>query len=90
MLATSSRCSCRNQWRNCSPTRSPSSRASFASRTMSSVTLFSWSSASRTGATASSNDVTGAATPGIATGRSASSRYWTIIIAWFRSSTAWR
>ena len=32
----------------------------------------------------------GAATPGISTGSSASSRYWTIIIAWFRSSTAWR
>ena len=29
-------------------------------------------------------------TPGITTRSSASSRYWTIIIAWFRSSTAWR
>ena len=28
--------------------------------------------------------------PGILTASSASSRYWTIIIAWFRSSTAWR
>ena len=32
----------------------------------------------------------GAPTPGMATVSSASSRYWTIIIAWFRSSSAWR
>ena len=29
-------------------------------------------------------------TPGIATVSPESRRYWTIIIAWFRSSTAWR
>ena len=34
--------------------------------------------------------VFGAATPGITTGSPASSRYWTSIIAWFRSSTACR
>ena len=34
--------------------------------------------------------VCGASTPGMATSWSASSRYWTSIIAWFRSSTAWR
>ena len=55
-----------------------------------SVTRFSWSSASRIGATASENEVCGASTPGILTSSPASSRYWTIIIAWFRSSTAWR
>ena len=52
--------------------------------------VFSCSSARRTGATASANDVFGASTPGIVTSSSASSRYWTRIIAWFRSSTAWR
>ena len=34
--------------------------------------------------------VCGASTPGIDDLASASSRYWTIIIAWFRSSTACR
>ena len=32
----------------------------------------------------------GASTPGITTSSSASRRYWTSIIAWFRSSSAWR
>ena len=50
----------------------------------------SCSSASRTGSTTSANSLCGASTPGIATCSSASSRYWTIIIAWFRSSTACR
>ena len=49
MLATSSRCSERNQCRNCSPTRSPSSRASAASAMICSVTRRSCSSASATG-----------------------------------------
>ena len=57
---------------------------------MSSVTRRSWSSASWIGATASGNEVCGSATPGMRTSSPASSRYWTIIIAWFRSSTAWR
>ena len=78
---TSSRCSCRNQCRNCSPTRSPSERASLARSEICSVTRFSCSSASRTGSTTSANSVCGSATPGIATRSSASSRYWTIIIA---------
>ncbi len=86
----SSRCSCRNQCRNCSPTRSPSVRASFARSEICSVTRFSCSSASRTGSTTSANSVCGASIPGIVIGSSASSRYWTIIIAWFRSSTACR
>jgi hypothetical protein len=52
MLETSSRCSSRNQCRNCSPTRSFSSRARRASATIWSVTARSCSSASSTGATA--------------------------------------
>ena len=55
MLDTSSRCSWRNQCRNCSPTRSFSSRASAASAAICSVTRFSCSSASATGAAASPN-----------------------------------
>ena len=58
--------------------------------TMSSVTRRSCSRASWIGATASGNVVCGSATPGTRTSSPASSRYWTIIIAWFRSSTAWR
>ena len=65
MLDTSSRCSAKNQCRNCSPTRSPSSRASATSAEICSVTRFSWSSASATGAAASANEVCGASTPGI-------------------------
>ena len=53
MLETSSRCSCRNQCRNCSPTRSRSSRASFARSVICCVTRLSCSRASRTGSTTS-------------------------------------
>ena len=88
MLATSSRCSFRNQSRNCAPTRSSSSRASEARRLICAVTCFSCSSARRTGSTASAKVVFGSVTAGIDTGSSASRRYWTIMCAWFRSSTA--
>ena len=64
MLATSSRCSFRNQSRNCAPTRSFSSRASEARRLIWAVTCFSCSSASFTGATGSGNVVFGSTTAG--------------------------
>ena len=70
--------------------RAPSGRAGAAWVLICSHTRFSCASASRTGSTTSENEVCGSATPGIATCSSASSRYWTIIIAWFRSSTACR
>ena len=90
MLATSSRCSFRNQSKNCAPTRSFSSRASAASRTICSVTVRSCLRASATGATASENSFCGSVTAGILTCFPESRRYWTSIIAWFRSSSAWR
>jgi hypothetical protein len=46
------------------------------------------SSARPTGATTSSKATWGAATPGMMTSSSASIKYWTIIIAWSRSSSA--
>jgi len=75
---------------NCSPTRSTSARASLARLVICEVTVFSCASASLIGSAASVKSVFGVGTPGIATGLSESSRYWTIIMAWFRSSTAWR
>ena len=74
---------------NCSESRSPPSRASRASSAIWSETRFSWSSAIRTGSARPLNAVLGAPMPGTLTSASASSRYWTIIIAWLRSSTAW-
>ena len=41
-----------------------------------------------TGSTMSPNDDRGGSMPGITTSASASIRYWTIIIAWLRSSIA--
>ncbi|MEX2024898.1 MAG: hypothetical protein WD993_07465 [Thermoleophilaceae bacterium] len=54
------------------------------------MTRLSCSSAIRTGSTTPSKSALGAATPGIVGCSSASSRYCTIIIAWPRSSIAWR
>jgi len=63
MLETSSRCSFRNQCRNCSPTRSFSSRASSTRPAICCVTVFSCASASSTGSAAFLNEVFGSATP---------------------------
>ena len=90
MLATSSRCSFRNQSRNCAPTRSFSSRASAARRLICAVTCFSCSSASLDGRDRVRERGLRLGDAGIVTGRSASRRYWTIMCAWFRSSTACR
>ena len=54
------------------------------------MTRFSCSSATFTGSTMSVNSTCGASTPGIIGCWSASNRYWTIIIAWSRSSSDWR
>ena len=88
-MATSSTCSLMNHCMNCSEAKSDSSRAIFSRPLIWSVTRFSCSSARVTGATTSAKLETGASTPGITTSASVSRRYWTIIIAWSRSSSAW-
>ena len=74
IVETSSTCSLRNHCRNCSLRKSFSSRATPISSPIWSLTRRSCSSASATGATMSLNSVSGAATPGIVTRASASSR----------------
>ena len=88
IVATSSTCSLMNHCMNCSEAKSFSSRAILSRALICSVTRFSCSRASRTGATTSSNFETVASTAGITTSASVSRRYWIIIIAWSRSSSA--
>ena len=89
MVATSSTCSLMNHCMNCSEAKSFSSRAIRSRPLICSVTRFSCSRASCTGATTSANVATGAPTPGMVTSASVSRRYCTIISAWSRSSSAW-
>ncbi len=75
---------------NCSPIGLPSLRAAVNSASMSAVTCFSWASASAMGSVATAKSLRTSPMPGIVTGMSRSSMYWTIIMAWFRSSRDWR
>jgi hypothetical protein len=74
MVATSSTCSLMNHCMNCSEAKSFSSRAIRSRALICSVTRRSWSRASATGATTSAKVGTGAATPGMTTSESVSSR----------------